>query len=47
MQFDSFLSVLEAKRLENHEIYYIEAAELPLRFTHGAPLLGWKELPLG
>jgi hypothetical protein len=27
MQFDSFLSVLEKKRLENHEIYYIGAAE--------------------
>ena len=27
MQFDSFLSVLEQKRLENHEIYYIKAAE--------------------
>ena len=27
MQFDWFLSVLEQKRLENHEIYYIEAAE--------------------
>ena len=23
MQFDWFLSVLEQKRLENHEIYYI------------------------
>ena len=27
MYFKSFLSVLEVKRLENHEIYYIEAAE--------------------
>ena len=27
MQFDWFLSVLEQKLLENHEIYYIEAAE--------------------
>ena len=27
MQFDWFLSVLEQKRLENHEIYYIGAAE--------------------
>ena len=27
IQFDRFLSVLEQKRLENHEIYYIEAAE--------------------
>ena len=27
MQFDWFLSVLEQKQLENHEIYYIEAAE--------------------
>ena len=34
MQFDWFLSVLEQKRLENHDIYYIAAAELPLRFTH-------------
>ena len=23
MQFDLFLSVLEQKRLENHEIYYV------------------------
>ena len=30
--------------LENHEIYYIGAAELPLRFTHCAPLLGWRYL---
>ena len=29
MQFDWFLSVLEQKPLENHEIYYIGAAELP------------------
>ena len=29
MQFDWFLSVLEQKWLENHEIYYIGAAELP------------------
>ena len=27
MQFDWFLSVLEQKLLENHEIYYIRAAE--------------------
>ena len=27
MQFDWFLSVIEEKRLENHEIYYTEAAE--------------------
>ena len=27
MQFDYFLSVQEQKWLENHEIYYIEAAE--------------------
>ena len=27
MQFDWFLSVLEQKRLENHEIYHLEAAE--------------------
>jgi hypothetical protein len=27
MQFDWFVSVLEQKWLENHEIYYIEAAE--------------------
>jgi hypothetical protein len=26
-KFDCFLSVLEQKRLENHEIYYIGAAE--------------------
>ena len=32
MQFDWFLSVLEQKWLENREIYYIGAAELPLRF---------------
>ena len=36
MQFDWFLSVLEQKWLENHEIYYIGAAELPLEFTNGA-----------
>ena len=44
MQFDWFLSVLEQKWLENHEIYYIGAAELPLRFTNCAPLLGWRYL---
>ena len=38
MQFDWFLSALEQKWLENHEIYYIGAAELPLEFTYGAPL---------
>ena len=27
MQFDWFLSVLEQKRPENHDIYYIGAAE--------------------
>ena len=27
MQFDWILSVLEQKQLENHEIYYMEAAE--------------------
>ena len=32
MQFKWFLSVLEQKRLENHEIYYIEAAEWPFFF---------------
>ena len=42
MQFDWFLSVLEQKRLENHEIYYIGTAEEHLRFTHCAPLLGWR-----
>ena len=36
--------MLEQKRLENHEIYYIGAAELPLKFTHCAPLLGWRYL---
>ena len=30
--------MLEQKWLENHEIYYIGAAELPLEFTNGAPL---------
>ncbi len=30
--------MLEQKWLENHEIYYIGAAELPLEFTYGAPL---------
>ena len=44
MQFDGFLSVLEQKGLENHEIYYIEAAEQALGFQHCAPLLGWKYL---
>ena len=44
MQFDWFLSVLEQKRLENHEIYYIGPAELPLKFTHCSPLLGWRYL---
>ena len=39
MQFDGFLSVLEQKLLVNHEIYYIGAAELPLRFPRCAPLL--------
>ena len=34
----NLLSVLEQKWLENHEIYFIGAAELPLRFTHCAPL---------
>jgi hypothetical protein len=29
MQFDWILSVLKQKRLENHEIYTIGAAELP------------------
>ena len=28
----------------NHDIYYIRTAELPLRFTHCAPLLGWRYL---
>ena len=46
MQFDWFLSVLEQKWLENHEIYYIGAAELPLRFPRCAPLLGWRYLYL-
>jgi hypothetical protein len=32
------------KQLENHDIYYIGAAELPLRFTYCAPLLGWRYL---
>ena len=44
MQFDWFLSVLEQKRLKNHEIYHLEAAEKPLRFPHCAPLLGWRYL---
>ena len=44
MQFDWFLSVLEQKRLENHKIYSIGVAELPLRFTHCPPLLGWRYL---
>ena len=30
--------MLEQKWLENHEIYYIGAAELPLEFTNGVPL---------
>ena len=30
--------MLEQKWLENHEIYYIGAAELPYEFTYGAPL---------
>ena len=34
MQFDWFLSVLEQKREENYESYYIEAADKHLRFTH-------------
>ena len=29
LAIDWFLSVLEQKRLENHEVYYIGAAELP------------------
>ena len=44
MQFDWFLSVLEQKRLENHDIYYIGATELPFRFPRCAPLLGWRYL---
>ena len=36
----------EQKRLENREIYHIGGAELPLRFTHCVPLLGWRYLPL-
>ena len=44
MQFDGFLSVQEQKWLENHEIDYIGAAELPLRFPRCAPLLGWRHL---
>ena len=38
MQFDWFLSVLEQKWLENHEIYYIGAAEWHLRWQNCAPL---------
>ena len=45
MQFNLFLSVQEQKWLENHEVYYIGAAELPLRFTHCTPLLRM-EVPL-
>jgi hypothetical protein len=44
MQFNGFLSVLGQKWLENHEIYYIEAAEYALGFQHCAPLLGWRYL---
>ena len=36
--------MLEQKWLENHEIYYIGAAELPLKFPHCVPLLGWRYL---
>ena len=35
---------LERKWLENHEIYYIGAAELPLRCPRCTPLLGWRYL---
>ena len=42
MQFDQFLSVLEQKGLEKHEIYCIEPAEYHFTFTYGAPLLGWR-----
>ena len=31
-------------RIENHYIYYIEAAELPFRWQRCAPLLGWRYL---
>jgi hypothetical protein len=44
MQFDGLLRVLEQKQLENHDIYYIGAAEQHFRFTHAAPLLGWRYL---
>ena len=39
MQFDWFLSVLEQKREENYKIYYIEAADKHLRFTHDVLLV--------
>ena len=37
--------MLEQKRLENHDIYYIGATELPFRFPRCAPLLGQDFLP--
>ena len=36
--------MLEQKWLENNDIYYIGAAELPFRFPRCAPLLGWRYL---